>query len=169
MADAVFKPKFATGGIAVTITMDSLATSSTSVSGRSSVIIDNTVTRYDMIDVHVTAVVTGVGSIGTAPTLYLYAYGTILAADGTTDLYPSPVTSGDAAIVIEPDKLVYVGAMTLTAVGGTYKKIFKIAPAFSGSIPRKWGLIVINTCGLALAAAGNSIVFYGSNGEAVTT
>ncbi len=137
----------------ITITLASLA----SGSARESTAIDNSSTAY--LDAHVSVTCALVaGSPSGDAAIYVYAYS---SEDGTN--YSDNATGVDAALTMRNPtnlRLIYVLA-TPTSGGLTYRTpAIPLAPAF-GFVPRKWGIVVENKSGLALAASGNSVAFTG--------
>lgn len=144
----------------ITITLNSLASSSTA--GREATAIDNSTTLY--LDALVQFVLaTGSGTIGSTPYAFIYA---IASADGGTT-WPDPATGSDAAITVGGQvKGGILDVVSLPAASTTYKSQPRsVASIFGGVLPPKWSIVVLNSCGVALASAGNSGKFvpvYGS-------
>ena len=123
-----------------------------------------TSTTNNIVDAMVTVDVT-VGAITpTASTnILIWAYG---SENGTTF---SGAQSGsvealgtDSAETIDVDgnNLVYLGSIHChTASIQDESKPMSIASAFGGIMPRKWGLVIQNQTGLALAASGHSVQY----------
>lgn len=142
---------------AITITLNGLAASTTA--GRESTAIDNSSNKF--IDALVTVICRlATGTPGSELGIYVYAYG---SEDGTN--FDDNVTGSDAAITLRsPTNLVLLGRLeTPAAVTGaaTFKKVFAIAQAFGGVLPRKWGIVVKNSSNLALNASGCSASYSG--------
>src|SRR6266404_2477028 len=142
------KPKYGSGGQAITITLTSLS----SGSAREATAIDNT------SDLFLTVLVmlktkTAAGTISGDPYIYLYALGT----DDSGTTWPEPATGSDAAITAGLNaKAVLLGAVNLAAASTAYKGgPFSLLRAFGGlAIPQKWSIIALNQCGVALSATG---------------
>lgn len=152
---SVIKPKFDTAGKAVTITLDSLASSKTD--GRESAVVDNTTALYDFVTLHVLLKGANSGTIGNDKCVYVWAYEVPLDDDATPDdLYPGNVTGSDAAIAaIQEGALRYLGAIEFAAINTAYKKSFNLEVAFGGRVPRKWGVVLRNYTGIGLSATGS--------------
>jgi len=152
MAD--IKEKFGTNGVAITITVASLANNS----ARQSTVIDNSTNVY--LDALVQLKIKTNAS-GTATTGYvnIYAFGTV---DGGTT-YTENAGATDAAITLtSPPNAVLIGRINCVANATTYYSIpMSVAAAFGGVLPEKWGIIVENKTGAALdSTAGNHAVKY---------
>jgi len=151
------KPLYGTA-TAMTITLASLGSSG--VSGRQSTTIDNTSDLADDSHVFVKA------TTGTSPTggnaISIYAFG---STDGT--LYSGGLGASDATVSPSPTPIngglqllatfTVVSASNTAYSGGPYS----IANAFGGTMPRKWGIFIVQNTGAALnATAGNHSVVY---------
>lgn len=149
MADV--KTAYGTNGQALTITLASLADSSTA--GRESTVVDNTTNLF--LDVLIMAKIKtqNSGSISAPSAAFLYAYAT--ADNGTT--YPDTVTGSDAAITLNnPTQLKLLGAIYAAAINTQYKSsVFSLAALYGGRMPAKWGVVVVNDTGTALSATGS--------------
>lgn len=151
MAD--IKTAFGTS-TAITITLNSLATSATA--GRESTAIDNSTNKY--LDALVSVILKiAAGTPANDKCAYVYAYA---SEDGT--LYTDNATGTDAAITPEsPTCLRLVHVIPMPTASKTYEAIFSIAQAFGGVLPRKWGIVVRNYCGINLDSSGNSASYSG--------
>ena len=153
---ATIKEAFAASG-AITITLNALASSATV--GREATAIDNSSNLYLDALVYVALNTTTGAAPANDKCAYVYAYG---SEDGTN--YTDNATGSDAAItLLSPTnlKLVNVISMPSTATSVTYKTVFPVAPAFGGVLPRKWGIVVRNYCGITLGAANNVASYSG--------
>jgi hypothetical protein len=139
---------------AITITLANLASSATA--GRESTAVDNGTNKY--LDALVTVVLNVItGSIANDKAAYIWAYG---SEDGT--IFTDNATGTDAAITPEdPTCLRLVQVVPMPTALKAYEVVFSIAQAFGGVLPRKWGIVVRNYCGLALAATGSSASYSG--------
>jgi hypothetical protein len=139
---------------AITITLNSLASSATA--GRESTVVDNSANKF--LDALVTVILTiGTGTPANDKAAYIYAYG---SEDGTN--YTDNATGSDAAITLnDPTNLRLVHVIAMPTASLTYKVVFSIAAAFGGVLPRKWGIVVRNYCGITLAASNNSASYSG--------
>ena len=148
--------------VQLTITLASLANSATSVAGRQSTVVDNT------SDLFLDALVGGQITTGTSPTsggiIEVWAF----AAENDTPTYPDGLGATDAAIAFTSRDIAVASQALVTSLvvdttsNQTYWfKATSIAALFGGVLPRKWGVVVINSSGVALnATAGNHALFY---------
>lgn len=138
-----------------TITLASLATSSTLVAGRAGTAIDNAGT-----DLAIDSLLGGFISVGTTPTantqIEVWAYGSY---DGTS--YDGGATGTDAALTPTGSKTL-LRLITIIPVVAATSNVkftfgpFSIAQAFGGTMPRKWGTFVVHNTGVNLnSTAGN--------------
>lgn len=151
MADVKEKISAATS---FTLTSANLATSTTA--GWMSDVVDNTATLYLDALVHVE-----LAAVNTAPsgskTIYIFAYG---LADPAGTVYTSTgdgVPSGTVGTITFP--AVTTNALPIPLIGTipypTQNKAlnggpFSVASAFSGILPAKWGLCIINDANMTL-------------------
>lgn len=146
---------------ALTITLASLATSSTKVAGRESTVVDNSSNLYDDY------LVSGQITVGTTPTvstqIEVWVYAPLKIASSTAT-YPvataTALTGSDAAATFEIDQknqLKLAGVANIIATSDrAYSFNFSIAQLFGGVVPIKWGLFVTHATGVNLnATAGN--------------
>lgn len=155
-----FKPSF-TSYTGIVCSIDGLTSSSTV--GRASTVIDNSTNLYQ--DALIAGYVkTASGSIGTGPTVYIYAYADVDA----TPHYTESITGTDAGFTrTDPSNLKLVGLVNVNvAATDYYFGPFSVAAAFGGILPKKWGIFVANVTGLALAgsAGQNTICLIGYTG-----
>lgn len=147
---------------ALTITLASLATSSTLVVGRESTAVSNT-TNVD--EDHL---VSGQITVGTSPTggrIEVWAYGPLSIASGTPD-YGLP-TGSDAGITYASRNQLVSGLRLLwsTAVDTTTDREYYMPPtsvrdAF-GELPPLWGIVVTHSSGVNLnSTSGNHFFHY---------
>ena len=135
---------------AITITLNGLASSATA--GRESTAIDNTINKF--LDALVTVTLKAAdAALANDKAAYVYAYG---SEDGVN--YSDLATGLDAAHTPKVSPLIKVIPLEQNV---SQRVIFAIAQAFGGVMPRKWGIIVRNYSGQALAAAGNSVSYTG--------
>lgn len=152
---STIKPVYGTDGVAITITLASLGGSS----AREAAAVDNSTDLF--LDVLVMLKTkTGAGTIGADPYIYLYAIGT----DDSGTTWPDPATGSDAGITPGNNtKAKLIGAVNLAAASTAYKGgPFSLLNAFGGiAIPKKWSIIALNNCGVALSAtAGDHALTY---------
>lgn len=136
---------------AITCTLNNLA----SGSAQQSNVIDNTSNLF--LDAMVVVSVS-VGTVVAPAAINVYVYG---SEDGAT--YPNGVTGSDGAITLDnPTNLSIIGIVPVpTSTKGYTSNPISVAKAFGGVMPRKWGIVVLNNSGAALAASGNSASFSG--------
>lgn len=145
---------------AVSITLASLATSSTLVAGRSSATIDNSSTKY--LDYLLAGKIKAGSSAPTAGTsIEVWVWAPL----DDTPTYPDTITGSDANITvtsvdIKASSMRLAASMTVDATTGrTY--VFapvSIASLFGGEMPRKFGVFVVQNTGQILDATGGSHV-----------
>lgn len=131
---------------ALTLTLASLGSSATAA--RCSTAVDNSSNLYD--DVLVTlGIKSGSGTMANDKNVYVFAYG---SEDGTNyDAEETGTLGSDAAYTMNaPTNHVLVGSIYVPTAAKVYTKVFSIAQAFGGIMPRKWGLIVRNYSGQSL-------------------
>lgn len=155
MAD--FKLKYATAA-SFTITLASLATSSTRLVGRESTAIDNTSNLY------LDALVSGKITTGTSPTVNtlidIWVYGSSLE---TGPVYPDAITGSDAGVTLTdaPSRNagLRLGASILVSATSDvdyHFAPFSVAALFGNVMPKKWGLFVTHNTGVNLNATGGN-------------
>jgi hypothetical protein len=148
--------KYGTNNQAITITLASLASSTVFV-GRASTAIDNTVNLFQ--DALLIIKITTAGTLVAPSYVTVYGYGTV---DGGTT-YTEAATGTDAGLTLaNPPNARIIGTLStpVTAtgyIGGPWS----VAAAFGGVLPDHWGIIVVNTTGVALSATeGNHLKLY---------
>lgn len=146
----------------ITITLASMATSSTWVAGAESNQVDNTTNLY------VDALVQGKVTVGTTPTtatnilVYVWGADTSLATtaldvlDGTDSaetITSAGVRNGMLALasVLDVD--------SATSNRTYFVKPFSVAQLFNGLMPKFWGLFVTHNTGVNLNATGSNHAF----------
>lgn len=150
MAD--IKQKFGTSGVAMTITLASLA----NAASRESTVADNTSDLF--MDVKLTVQVK-TNAAGTSATGSVNVFAYASADNGAT--YSGGATGANAAYTNNKDALIYLGALPTVANATTYIAMFNLSRAFGyGGIPGKWGIVVDNQSGAALDATGPHAVLY---------
>jgi hypothetical protein len=135
---------------ALTITLNSLG----SGSARESTAVDNSANLYLDAIVRVSV---SIGTVANPKEVRVHVYG---SEDGS--VYEDPATGADAAITLEDPPVTRIGKVIPTPTSSkVYEAIFSVAACFGGSMPRKWGIIVENQSGAALAASNNSASYSG--------
>jgi hypothetical protein len=135
---------------AITATLTSLADGAY----RQSAAVDNSVNLY------VDALVGGSVQTGTSPTanttIRVYAYGQ-RSDDGD---YTAGASGSDAAYTADGEEGL-LKLLEIIVVDATSNQDYEwgpvsVAQAFGGILPRKWGLVVLNSTGAALNATGTN-------------
>lgn len=142
----------------LTLTLNSLASDTNLLAGRSSTVVDNTSNLSD------DELITGIIKTGTTPTVsttvQIYVWGVL----DDTPTYPDTVTGTDANTTLTSSNVQNAGAfklgqsITVDATSNrTYPFSFSVAALFGGNMPRKWGVYVVQNTAAALNASGNVI------------
>jgi hypothetical protein len=159
MATAIAKIAYGTS-TSVTITLASLASSSTRLAGRESTVVANDTNKY--IDV----VAGGKIMTGSSPTadkrIEVWVYGSV---DGV--IYPDTLTGSNSDRTITSDDIkrmaLRLGASIATdnTSGRSYSYgPFSIAELFGGVLPKRYGFFVTHDTGVALNATGSNSFVY---------
>ncbi len=145
---------------AITITLAGLA----NLAARASTVVDNTATgpggglNLDvLVELQIKGNAAGVSATGF---VQVYAYGTVDVVDS---LYPDGITGIDAALTLaSPTNLKFLGIINLTANAQiAISEPMSVASVFGGTLPEKWGIVVVNQTGAALdAAEANHLKFW---------
>ena len=148
------KLKYGTSNQSITCTITSL----TNNSYRQSTVVDNGTNLFSDVLVTVKAKgnSTGVSSTGK---VIIYAYGT---ADGTS--YDGGASGTDGSYSIPTGgsiNLALLGTLNIDANSKTDQQTFSIAQAFGGTMPSKWGIVVLNSTGATLDASVGSAWYQG--------
>lgn len=163
MAD--IKTKYpATSSAALTLTLASLASDSTLLTGRASTAVDNT-TNQDLDHL-----VSGIVTTGTTPTantsIEIWAWASYKTAAGVPS-YPDSITGADAGKTITASgvKQAMLRQVASIAVDNTSNRTYPFAPVsianLFGGMPKFWGLFVVHSTGVALnATAANHDIQY---------
>ena len=166
MTTATVNYSSTTDSTALTITLASLATSSTMVAGRESTVVDNTSNKY--LDARVFGQITTGTSPTTAKTIAIYVYAPIKIASSTFT-YPAATTTNltgaDAAATFEAEQRNMLRLGRAISINSTsdraYSFSFNVAPLFGGFLPTKWGVWVTHDTGVNLnATSGNHWIHY---------
>lgn len=156
------EPLYGTSNQTITITLASLANSTVGV-GRASTVIDNTSTLAEdaLLSLTLVSASSGVSATGYVG---IYLYGT---ADGGSN-YTESATGSDAGITLtQPSNALLIATVNVVAVSKTYKvgpfAICKSTGLYM--LPQKWGIILVNSSGAALAASGHSAYYQTVNAQ----
>lgn len=152
---STIKAIYGADGVAITDTLASLA----SGSSREAAAVDNSSDLF--LDVLVMLKTkTGAGTIGADAYLYLY----VIGSDDAGTTWPDPATGSDAAITPTLNtKARLLGAVNLAAASTAYiGGPFSVLAAYGGvAIPKKWSIVALNNCGVALDSTGaNHVLSY---------
>jgi hypothetical protein len=155
----VVSTKYRATNQTITITLNSLANSTTQSTGiRGSALIDNT-SNNDLDDQVTVKVKTGASSTSSTGTVVIYLYGCVGGSTTCTD----SVTGTDAGQTLtNPTNLIKVQACNTVANATTYIcGPFSVANSFGGTVPARWGVVIQNLSGATLdTTAGNFAVVY---------
>lgn len=148
----------------ITISLASLATSSTFLAGQESSQVDNTSNKYD------DSLVQGKVTVGTTPTVntfinvYVWGADTSLAttAIDVLDGTDSAETLTNTGILRNALRLAYPISVLANTSNITYNVApFSVARLFDGIMPKFWGLFVAHNTGVNLnSTAGNHAFSY---------
>ncbi len=137
----------------ITITLASLANNGQ----RSCLAVDNS-TNLDLDEL--VQVVIATGSTGFAAGGYVNIYAYASADSGTT--YPEGAGTDTGVTLTFPPNVRLIGRINTPANSTTYKsEPMSVAAAFAGTMPTRWGIIIENKGGGALASTGNAAFYAG--------
>lgn len=148
------KEEFPAVGTALTITLNSLASSGTAA--RASASVDNS-TNLDLDALVSVTLSQSASAVANDKAFYVFAYGSY---DGTA--FPEGITGSDAAYTILgvasalTTALRLIGIIPAVASNTNSWGPFAVAPAFNGILPPKWGIVVLNFGGQTLAGSACS-------------
>lgn len=158
-AAATIKTAYRATNTALVVThLASLANSTTQSTGIwASAYVDNTVNLDVDEQVYVT-ITTGASGVNSSGTFSVYAYGclggTTTCTDGVSGSETSTVT------LTNPTNLVKLSSCNAVANSTAYTcGPFSIANAFGGAVPARWGIVIQNLSGAALASTGNAVTY----------
>ena len=133
---------------------------SSATAGWQSAVVDNTTDLY--LDAQVQVVL---DFANTAPAndqaAYVYAYA------GLNTTYTNPASGSEGSITLTSiattgQNLRLLGVLPYTTADEVVEgSPMSVAAAFGGTLPPKWGIVVMNYSGAALAASGNSVTWRG--------
>lgn len=174
------KPLYGTTNQAITITLNSLASSATA--GRQSTVVDNRTNLFaDVLVGGKFQIATG-GSVGNDKAIYIYLFGTSNDSDfgaergvagtqatlGASDAAFSmtdPTVGGTC--LLGPVRVVAVPVAPTSTAGVYVIQPFSVANAFGGRVPAQWGIFVRNYCGITLDSSSNSMWYQGIQDQIV--
>lgn len=129
----------------ITITLAGLASGAASC--QESTAVDNTTNLYLDALVYL-AIRTGAGAMANDMAIYIYGAG---SEDGAN--YTDNATGSNAALTLRsPTNLEPLAVISTPTSATTYKKVFSVARAFGGILPKRWSIIVNNFTGQSLDA-----------------
>lgn len=139
---------------AITCTLASLASSATA--GRQSAVVDNSSNLF--VDAILTiAVKTSASALANDKACYVYLFGCGQGGSIHDGSSAEGNGGGDSAITIDdPTNMIGPFVIPCPAVSTTYRKTIRVAAAFGGILPYKWGFALRNYTGQALDATGGS-------------
>lgn len=145
---------------ALTITLASLATSSTWTAGRESTAVQTTGTVEDYL-------ISGKITTGTSPTVSTVINVYVYAALNDTPTYPDvhDGTDSDETVTSENVRNTAIRQACSIVVDNTSDRTYPIAPfslaaLFQGVLPTHWGIFVAHNTGVNLNATGSNHAFY---------
>ena len=153
------KPTYGASAAITSTNLQSLANDSTNLlAGWMSAVIDNT------SNLSIDELISLILKAGTSPTagnsIEVWAWSVL----DDTPTYPDTITGSEGTVTLTSANVKAAGAFKLAAVitvdatsSRLYHVVFSLAQIFGGQMPRKWGLLVINGSGVALASSGNVV------------
>jgi hypothetical protein len=146
----------------ITISLASIATSSTFVAGAESTVIDNTSNKY------VDAIVGGKITVGTTPTINTQIQISVFTPIDSTPTYPDVMDGTDSvetltSVGVGQGFLKLAAVLNVDAVTSNiaYPFSFSVAQLFGGIMPSRWSLYVAHNTGVNLnATGGNHVIKY---------
>lgn len=140
--------KLAYGSVTdITITLTSLASSATAA--QESTVVSNASDKFLDALVQV-EVETSTGTIGADRGVHVFCYASI---DGGTEFSGRCTGSNAAYTLDDPSALRYALYIPTPAVSTIYRAApFSVAELFGGTVPQRWGIVVLNYSGVSLSA-----------------
>ncbi len=174
-----FKTLYGTTNQAITITLNSLASSATA--GRQSTVIDNRTNLYLDALVQVKFQIATGGSAANDKAVYVWVFGTAddtnFAAErsvagtqatiGTSDAAFSPADPTVAGTPLILAKVIAVPVAPTSTAGVYVCSPFSVANCFGGVLPAQWGIVVRNYTGQAFDSSGCSAFYQGIQQQGV--
>lgn len=170
---STFKMQYGTTNQGITITLNSLASSSTS--GRQSAAVDNRTNLYLDALVAMQLTIPAGGTIGNDKCIYVKVFGTAddtnYGAERQTAGIQQTLVATDAGYsetdpTVGPSPLILARTIVVpvapTTTDGVYViPPFSVANLFGGVLPAQWGIFVRNYTNIGLKASGNSAWYQG--------
>lgn len=154
MTTTTVQPIFGSSAALTTTHLQSLAYSSTKLGAWSSDVIDNSSNLSD------DEIISVLLKMGTSPSGLCEIWGWEVMDD--TPTYPDTVTGSEGTITLtsmreKVSNFKYVNEVYVdTTSSRIYPVTFRLTEIF-GSMPKKWGLLIINVATVALASSGNVV------------
>lgn len=142
----------------VVTALQSLASSATA--GWQSAVVDNTTDLYEDALVQVI-----LDFANTAPSADKCAY--VFAYSGLETAYADPASGTEGSITLatiasNPQAFRQIGTVPYNTQDAVVESsVMSVAAAFGGVLPPKWGIVVMNYSGAALAGSGNTVKWMG--------
>src|SRR5581483_2433704 len=155
---ATIKPSYRATNTSMTVTsLNSLANSTSASTGIwGSAAVDNT-TNLDVDELVTVQLTSGASGVSASGNALIYVYGGIA---GTTTCTDGMSGSQGTQTITNPTNLILAYTCNIVANATVYTcGPFSVANAFGGVVPGKWGVVVRNQSGAALAASGNSVLY----------
>jgi hypothetical protein len=155
---ATIKVSYRATNTSLTITaLNSLANSTSQTTGIwESAVLDNT-TNLDVDEIVTIQATTGASGVSASGFLGVYVYGCLGGTTTCTDGLSG--TQGTASLT-NPTNLIKVATCNAVANSTAYVcGPFSVSSAFGGTLPPKWGVVIQNNTGAALASSGNSVAY----------
>jgi hypothetical protein len=160
MAD--IKAKYGSSNEAITITINSLADDAQ----RESTAVDNSGNCFLDALVQVKIATNTAADSTDDKSVYVYAYGT---SDGGAS-YSGNASGTDSAFGTDPQQLNncrLIGVIYAPTQNKIYEsELMRVAPAFGGTLPQRWGIIVHNKTGQTLKSSDCSAFYQGTYAQA---
>lgn len=161
---ARIKPAYGSETSLTVTNLQSLGNSATA--GWQSAVVDNTSDLF--LDAHLFIVLDFANTAAAnSRGVYVFAYG------GLDTTYTNPVSGSEGTITL-PD--VTANQLSLKQIGFipyvTQDEVVEYGPisvaaGFGGILPAKWGIVLMNHSGAALASSGNSVKYRGVNVDSI--
>lgn len=137
--------------------LNSLANSTSQSTGIwGSAYVDNTM-NLDLDEQVTIQITTGSSGVNSTGTFVVYAYGCV---GGTTTCTDGVTGTQGTQTLTNPTNLNKLQACNAVATSTTYTcGPFSIANSFGGTLPARWGVVIQNLTGAALASSGNAVYY----------
>ncbi len=152
------QPVYGSSVALTTTNLQSLAYSSTFLGAWSSAAVDNTM---NLSDDEIISVILKMGTSPSVNTGRCEVWGWEALTD--TPTYPDPITGSEGTVTFSSTMtkivaLKYVNEVFVDNVTGRVLPLtFRLTQIFHGTMPRIWGLAIVNITGVALSSSGNVV------------